>query len=187
MSAPTDPTGAIRVHVERTEDPSVLRWVTHDVTFVASASVDDPLGAMIVAGDIDDVRTLDGDVFIECRAGWTPQKTAAVHRALLTELEGACEAVPTIDAVQRVIDAAVGALASEHGGRIEVVDVDIDSGVVEVSLHGACHGCAGAESTLTDGAARAVHQRFGQLATVVPITSARSPLVRFLDRRSRPR
>jgi len=60
--------------------------------------------------------------------------------------------------VGSVIDEIRPALQS-HGGDIELVAVDEDTGVVSVRLQGACQGCPGAAMTLRIGVERQLRQR----------------------------
>lgn len=39
---------------------------------------------------------------------------------------------------------------SQHGGSVELVDADPETGVVSVRLHGACVGCPMADATVQD-------------------------------------
>ena len=54
--------------------------------------------------------------------------------------------VAMADSVRRLLTGPVGALAAGHGGSIRLYAVH--DGVVDVELHGACHGCPAAERTL---------------------------------------
>ncbi|RAV34968.1 NifU family protein [Corynebacterium heidelbergense] len=50
------------------------------------------------------------------------------------------------ESVRQLLGGPVGAVAASHGGSISFVAAH--DGVVDVALHGACHGCPAAENTL---------------------------------------
>jgi len=64
-----------------------------------------------------------------------------------------------------VLEKQIRPILQSHGGDIELVTVDSESGVVSVRLHGACQGCPGAAMTLKMGVER-------QLKQVVPEVTA---------------
>jgi len=70
--------------------------------------------------------------------------------------------------VKDVIDMIRPALQG-HGGDIELVDVDEQTGVVSVRLQGACRGCAGALMTLKLGVERHLKQQVPQVKQVVAV------------------
>ncbi|MEZ5298295.1 MAG: hypothetical protein R2697_19090 [Ilumatobacteraceae bacterium] len=84
---------AVRLHVERTADPAVLRWVVHDPTLAEAGD-----GPRAVVGDgalaavIADVTALDvsvrrGDVLVRVAdpAAW-PRLASTVHAAIATDV-----------------------------------------------------------------------------------------------------
>ena len=172
------------MHVERTADQAVLRWVCHLRRPVGSSpDLGSPRGELLSSGELADVRWDGGDLLVTVGAeAWSPQLLRMTDDAVRQELELHDEAVdrvdlrsraPTLAAVQAAIDRAVGAVASEHGGRIEVVELAGD--VVVVDLHDACAGCPGAERTLLDVAERAVATEFGELSRVRARAGATHP------------
>jgi len=183
------------MHVERTDDPRVLRWVCHLTRPVGTRpDPDTPLGALLAAGRIVAVRVDHGDLLVTSGPeGWTRTLVEATNDAVRQAVETARDETdrdgasphpgspPTLDAVQRSIDRAVGALASEHGGRIEVVELADD--VVVVDLHDACAGCPGAERTLIEVAERVVVEEFAALSRVRARAGA-TRSVRWIPRRS---
>lgn len=70
------------------------------------------------------------------------------------------------DKVQKVIE-EIRPMLQADGGDIELVEV-LDSGVVQVKLKGACHGCPGAMYTLKNG----VEQRLKQFVPEVTSVEA---------------
>lgn len=56
-----------------------------------------------------------------------------------------------------------------HGGDLELVSVDEESGVVSVKLQGACSGCPGAAMTLKSGIERNLKERVPEVTEVVAV------------------
>ena len=54
------------------------------------------------------------------------------------------------------------------GGDVELVDVAAD-GVVQVRVHGACHGCPSSTMTLQHGIERNLRERVPEVTRVVPV------------------
>lgn len=190
------------IHVERTGDPAVMRWVCHRVDLGSPGLRCPPstdksaLAVLHHRNEIVDVRTIDGDLLVTApRAASWSSLAARVHDAIVTELAmrtnlapwlteapttlshamSKAMASPTIDEVQAVVDQAAGAVAASHGGRIEVAAVNDTS--VHVVMHGACHGCSGANTTLNELVRRAVTGRWPHLTTVADEPPARPTLV----------
>ncbi len=53
------------------------------------------------------------------------------------------------------------------GGKVSLVDVDEMTGVVRVSLKGACQGCPSAGATLKGGIERAVKSKAPEVKAVI--------------------
>ncbi len=53
------------------------------------------------------------------------------------------------------------------GGDISLVAVHEDTGVVEVSLHGACNSCPSSTATLKGGVERMIRQEIPEIKEVV--------------------
>lgn len=70
--------------------------------------------------------------------------------------------------IQSVIEIIRPALQAD-GGDISLVSFDLDSGVVEVSLHGACVGCASSTITMKAGVERILKDRVPAVTKVVQI------------------
>lgn len=52
----------------------------------------------------------------------------------------------SLDEIQAFLDERVNVLLKQHGGRVEISDLDKD--IAYVKLEGGCQGCAGAKYTL---------------------------------------
>jgi Fe-S cluster biogenesis protein NfuA len=67
--------------------------------------------------------------------------------------------------VQEVVD-QIKPMLEGHGGGIELVSVDEETGVVSVRLQGACQGCPGALMTLKMGVERHLKQEVPEVTEV---------------------
>ncbi|MFZ6015171.1 MAG: NifU family protein [Patescibacteria group bacterium] len=56
-----------------------------------------------------------------------------------------------------------------HGGNVELVDADPDSGIVRVRLHGACVGCPMAGITLKQGIEAELIDKLPQVKQVIAV------------------
>ena len=59
---------------------------------------------------------------------------------------------------------------ASHGGWIEVKTINEDTGVIEVTMGGGCHGCAASAFTVQNGIKTALMQEFSEITEVVDIT-----------------
>ncbi|MCC6422882.1 MAG: NifU family protein [Phycisphaerales bacterium] len=69
--------------------------------------------------------------------------------------------------VQSVINLIRPAVQAD-GGDIELVNV-LDSGVVQIRFHGACHGCPSSTMTLQMGIERNIRDQVPEITSVVPV------------------
>lgn len=84
---------AVRLHVERTADPAVLRWVVHDQAIADAGDGpravvgDGALAALITGGASLEVSVRRGDVLVRASdpAAW-PRLAPAVHAAIATDV-----------------------------------------------------------------------------------------------------
>ncbi|MEZ5144221.1 MAG: NifU family protein [Acidimicrobiales bacterium] len=172
------PVAVSPVHVERTDHPATLRWVCHEPGLVRVAAMratcgDGPLARLLEGSVLTEVQAHGGDLLVGVAdADRWPAVASIVHDAVLAALDHAGhdaphddvpEALvaatpdpPTIDEVRAAVDRLAGPVAADHGGRIEVVDVDASS--VRVRLDGACRGCARSSDTLSRLVATAVER-----------------------------
>ena len=74
--------------------------------------------------------------------------------------------LPLKDRVQQVLDLMRPAVQAD-GGDIELVDVQ--SGVVSIRFHGACHGCPSSTMTLQYGLERNLKEKIPEVTQVVPV------------------
>ena len=77
--------------------------------------------------------------------------------------------MPTIkERVEKVIEKVRPYIQSD-GGDITLVNVHEDTGIVEVSLHGACNTCPSSTATLKGGVERMVRQEVPEIKEVVTV------------------
>ncbi|GAB4254277.1 MAG: NifU family protein [Thermoleophilia bacterium] len=72
---------------------------------------------------------------------------------------------------ERVVEAleSIRPALQNDGGDIELIDVDEDSGVVQVRLVGACGGCPMSQMTLKNGVERILKQAVPEVVAVESI------------------
>ena len=75
--------------------------------------------------------------------------------------------LPVRDRVQGVINLIRPAVQAD-GGDIELVNITKE-GVVEIRLHGACHGCPSSNLTLEMGIERNLRDKIPEVTGVVPV------------------
>jgi Fe-S cluster biogenesis protein NfuA len=161
-------TGRARpIHVERTDDPAVLRWVLHHPVVVAAPvgrrtiPPGSPLGRLLANGSITEVVIRRGDALIRVDdpATWTTL-ASTVQSAILRELndldateghwildaERIEAASLSVDEIQRLVDRAAGPVMTAHGGHMIVAGVA--GSTVHLRAEGACHGCVQSDDTL---------------------------------------
>ena len=173
------------MHVERTDDPDVARWVVHDdrlrqiEPFGADRddTDDSPLAAHVFENVAEvcaiEVGHLRVDVRKTPRGDWqtlAPRVQAILREAFEAGIplttRGSARASRATE-VADAIDDAIGAIVAAHRGAIEVVHVGADC--VTVRLHGACSGCPGARSTVEHALDSELRRRFPELRKVTTI------------------
>jgi Fe-S cluster biogenesis protein NfuA len=74
----------------------------------------------------------------------------------------------TYERVEKVLDKIRPYIQSD-GGDISLVSVDDASGVVKVTLHGACGSCPSSTATLKGGVERMIRQEIPEIKEVVAV------------------
>ncbi len=92
------------------------------------------------------------------------RQTGGVTEAT-TELSDA-ERAERLDKLQGIMDLMRPAVQAD-GGDLVLVRADVESGVVEVQLQGACSSCAISEATLSGGVERILRERLPWVTEVV--------------------
>ena len=73
------------------------------------------------------------------------------------------------DKVTRVIESTIRPALMSHGGGIDLVSADPETGLVKVKLQGACHGCPGAMATLKSFVEAQLMEAVPQVKEVEPV------------------
>ena len=88
----------------------------------------------------------------------------------------------TREKVQYLIDAQINPGVAEHGGSVQVVEVNDDK--VYLRLHGGCQGCSAADFTLKQGIEAIVKRAVPEIQQVIDLTNhsaGLSPYYRPVD------
>ncbi len=166
--AATDGAAAVVCHVERTDDPTVMRWVCTAPSVGDDGPRSAPEGPLAGLGLVVEA----GALLVSGPADWAVVD-AEVRNALAAHAPWLCQAAgsgPSLAAVQRLVAEAVRPITEAHGGGIEVVGVEmigVGEGVVRVRLTGACHGCRFTDDTLRRLAEPAVQRAYPGLVLSV--------------------
>ena len=89
---------------------------------------------------------------------------ATTSSAVVTELDAA-----SIEAEVAKVIAAVRPAVQADKGDIELISVDIETGIVEVELQGACTSCPASSATLKSGVERIMKDRVPGITEVVNV------------------
>lgn len=165
----------IPLHATATADPRQLRWVVPPDRLPARGAVRGApgrLGALLNGGVITELVVGAGDILITIGAGGSWRELGddvreALGEALLDPQGWTVDesSGPDLESVAaELLAGPVGALASSHGGSIELVSVA--GHTVTVRMVGACDGCPAASSTLRDVFERELRNRVGQQVVV---------------------
>ncbi len=124
-----------------------------------------------------DTLERDGDE----RALMLLQLMDAVHRPALELIVAGQFAHPVAYAVLSMYDLApleehlqveealdeIRPYIESHGGGLDLLDVEPETGIVHVRMHGSCHGCAGSAITLRRGVEEKLRERLDWFTEVV--------------------
>lgn len=67
--------------------------------------------------------------------------------------------------VQHVLEAEVNPQLASHGGRVKLVSIEADGGIV-LQFGGGCHGCGAVDTTLRHGIEKTLKERFPEITAV---------------------
>lgn len=150
------------IHPEATDDPATLRWVVSGVRLPFAGPLerapwlDDLLDdQVLVEVGVDDLLvTVTGTTWAAIGSRFRSALTRALEdTSTWVGGPGARRLDPTETlrrCTEELLDGPVGAIATAHGGSIELVDVrpGPDGGIVDVTMKGACRGCPAAVITM---------------------------------------
>ncbi len=169
------------VHVERTADPTVVRWVctVPSLSGVVAGRRQPPWQGDSSLAAVVEVAVVDGSIVVRVPTAddWQ-QLLGPVNDALIDALRSRAQwlfepADPqrsdvgalTLDDVQRIVDSAAGPITGAHGGTISVVG--LDDNVVTLHMSGACHGCRFTDDTVQRVVAPALRRLHPNLTLTV--------------------
>lgn len=70
--------------------------------------------------------------------------------------------------IEKLFDQQIRPALAQHGGNVEIVDVD--NNVLFVKFYGGCHGCSSSKATLKGGIEQLVKQNFPDIVEVLDVT-----------------
>lgn len=73
-----------------------------------------------------------------------------------------------ISQIEKLFDDQIRPALAQHGGNVEVVDVD--NNTLFVRFFGGCQGCSSSKATLQGGIEQLVKQNFPDIKKVVDVT-----------------
>lgn len=73
-----------------------------------------------------------------------------------------------ISQIEKLFDDQIRPALAQHGGNVEVVDVD--NNTLFVRFFGGCQGCSSSKATLQGGIEQLVKQNFPDIKNVVDVT-----------------
>lgn len=186
---------ALRMHTERTPNPSSVKWVLDRalvddggaVAFDARTAVDvSPLASPLLAIEGVD-RVLIGRDFVtvtkSAERGWR-EIGQAVDRAIRVWAESGApvlgEGYATVEAageagaddavvarIRRILDEEIGPYVAQDGGEISLAG--FEGGVVQVVLRGACQSCPSSTITLKMGIEARLREQIPEVLSVVAV------------------
>jgi len=72
--------------------------------------------------------------------------------------------------VTAFVEEMINPSLASHGGFVEVVSADEESGVIEMKMGGGCHGCGASSTTMQFGIQTALMEEFPQAKEVLDVT-----------------
>lgn len=70
--------------------------------------------------------------------------------------------------IEKLFDAQIRPALAQHGGNVEIIDVDNDK--LFIKFYGGCQGCSSSKATLSGGIEQLVKQNFPEISEVVDVT-----------------
>lgn len=74
--------------------------------------------------------------------------------------------------IETLFDEKIRPALAQHGGNVEVVDIDND--ILFVKLVGGCQGCSSSKATLTGGIEQVIKKHFPEIKEIVDLTDHQS-------------
>lgn len=70
--------------------------------------------------------------------------------------------------LEKLFDQQIRPALAQHGGNVEIVDVDND--ILYVKFFGGCQGCSSSKATLKGGIEQLIKQNYPDIKEVVDVT-----------------
>lgn len=70
--------------------------------------------------------------------------------------------------LEKLFDSSIRPALAQHGGNVEIVDVDND--ILYVKFFGGCQGCSSSKATLKGGIEQLIKQNYPEIKEVVDVT-----------------
>ena len=77
-----------------------------------------------------------------------------------------------ITQIEKLFDQQIRPALAQHGGNVEVVDVD--NNILFIKFFGGCQGCSSSKATLQGGIEKLILQTFPEILEVVDVTDHKS-------------
>ena len=77
-----------------------------------------------------------------------------------------------LNIVEDVFEKLIRPSLAQHGGNVEIVD--IDNNILYVRFFGGCQGCSSSKATLKGGIEKLIKQKFPEIESVVDLTDHQS-------------
>lgn len=77
-----------------------------------------------------------------------------------------------INLVEKLFDTQIRPALAQHGGNVEIVD--IDNNILYVRFFGGCQGCSSSKATLKGGIEQVIKQNFPDIVDVIDVTDHQS-------------
>jgi NFU1 iron-sulfur cluster scaffold homolog, mitochondrial len=193
------------LHVERTGDPDVLRWVGHHPEMLHAApgprlpaqSDTSPLAQLMHRGVVTEVFANQHDLLIRKGVNEQWNTLAPILREAIAREFSALPLwlrVPAIDTATSTTTSTttgttttpdlvqVQAVVTEAAGAVaqshggSIEVVSMAATSITVQMHGACSGCSGTDATLSGLVLQAVRNRWPQFDAVLVDESAKASL-----------
>jgi Fe/S biogenesis protein NfuA len=87
-----------------------------------------------------------------------------------TEILAAGITGPLAQRVIAVLEQAVNPSIASHGGRADLIGIDVDQGLAYLRLSGGCQGCAMSQMTLRQGIETTLLEEVSELTKVIDVT-----------------
>jgi Fe-S cluster biogenesis protein NfuA len=73
-----------------------------------------------------------------------------------------------ITKLEKIFDEQIRPALAQHGGNVEIVDVD--NNILFVKFYGGCQGCSSSKATLKGGIEQLIKENFPEIKEVVDLT-----------------